>query len=76
MPDIKPEPITLRDYFATHADTCAVKFMTVENAAVFLDEPFPTDWEGKVRICALAAARLRYIYADAMLQERTRKHSA
>lgn len=65
----------LRDLFAIHADTSAVKFQTVENAAAFLGVPEPTTIEGKVEVCARVVARLRYIYADAMIAERKRQTS-
>ena len=64
--------ISLRDYFAAHADMGNLDFHTFELAAEFAGIEIPdnpTDHDA-LRISAAAVAKVRYIYADAMLEAR------
>jgi len=66
------EGISLRDYAAIHADLARTEFHNIESAADFVGEavPLATDMEGMLRLSARAGAKIRYIYADAMLAAR------
>lgn len=66
--------MSLRDWFAGHIDLNGVEFPSVEAAAVFvgMDTPDTRDILGLFVLGAKANAKLRYLYADAMLAERAK----
>lgn len=67
--------ISLRDYFAAHADMGKLDFHSLDAAADLAGIGIPDDptIEDAIRISAAAVAKIRYIYADAMLEARGRK---
>jgi len=66
--------MTLRDYFAVHAPNGPVTFPTTADAAKFvgIESPDPYDVEGVARMSAAIQVKLAYMYADAMLAERSK----
>lgn len=67
--------VALRDYMATHAEMQTLDFGSVENMAEFAgvpehEVPSHDDAEGLIKLSAKAVAKARYIYADAMLEEK------
>lgn len=66
--------MTLRDYFAGQATQSRVDFPNTKKAAEFagMAEPDDGDVEAYARLSAAIQAKLAYIYADAMLAERSK----
>jgi hypothetical protein len=62
----------LRDYFAIHTDLDGFEFADADAAASFLGEDQKADrtFEEIIALSARAVAKVRYIYADAMLAAR------
>lgn len=71
-----PEPgMTLRDYFAAQADVSDYKMSDTSKLCAFVGEPEPDrdepDYIAKMIVVSTkAAAKLRYMLADAMIAER------
>lgn len=62
--------MSLRDWFAGQVPVDAVEFSTIKGAAAFIGEDPPTDDEGRIRLGTRVAAKVAYMYADAMLEAR------
>ena len=61
--------MTLRDYFAVHADM-SLQVNDTSWAEQFVGSPFPDDILGQLKWQAELAAKCRYVLADAMLKAR------
>lgn len=70
------EPVVLqddlRDYFAAHAPLDSLKFASSSDAARFAGCDAPTTDDELMVVGMKAAAKAAYIYADAMLKERSK----
>lgn len=66
--------MSLRDYFAIHADIARIDFASMNHVAEFIGEapPDDDDFPALLTLGMKVASRLRYMYADAMLAERER----
>lgn len=64
--------MTLRDYFATNGDMSKIEFNDMPSLFEFLGEEMPSSLDTKAALEAAARcnAKLRYMFADAMLAER------
>lgn len=64
--------MSLRDWFAGHADLSGVEFPDYDTAAKALgiDPPFDDSVSEQLRFSARLAAALRFMFADAMLSRR------
>lgn len=64
--------MSLRDYAAIHADVEGIEFPNWKSLASYVDEEEPDtkDFAGLLALTAKAKAKLRYMYADAMLAAR------
>ncbi len=64
--------MSLRDYFAAHADIADYKIGSLERAAAFvgIEAPQADDVEALMYLGAALQAKLRYMFADAMLAAR------
>lgn len=66
-----PKGMSLRDYFASTADLGRTEFATIQHICDFVgEENVPESMDGMMLLAAKAAAKLRYVFADAMLAER------
>jgi hypothetical protein len=66
--------MTLRDYFATNGDMSKIEFNDMPSLFEFLGEDMPLNIDTKSALEAAARcnAKLRYMFADAMLVERSK----
>ncbi|MGX1786814.1 hypothetical protein ACWIGM_08765 [Bosea sp. NPDC055332] len=64
--------MSLRDYAAIHADVDGIQFPSWRAAAAFVgaEAPDESDFAGLLALTARTQAKLRYLYADAMLAAR------
>ncbi|MEY4034570.1 MAG: hypothetical protein RL492_1764 [Verrucomicrobiota bacterium] len=64
--------MSLRDYFAIHADVSGTQFPTIQAMADFIgvDLPNNPDFSFLMQVAAMAHAKIKYAVADAMLKAR------
>lgn len=58
-----------RDELAMKVDVSGYEFPDMRSAAEFVGEEFPVDFFDRIRISAKANAKLRYLLADALIEE-------
>lgn len=69
-PPPSDEPKTLRDDFALSIPDDRVQFATLEDMAAYVGSPVPSTYAEQVGLSLVAIAKLRYAYADAMMEAR------